>query len=257
MCWESSPPERGERAVGKESEAPALEQAAVERLDGARREIAGIGEGFQPGLAPPLVDGLEFRPLDVRLAAHHKPAAQPFDTLRDRPDEPHVPGHIVPDEAVAAGHTGNQAAVLVNELERDPVNLRLAAVRDPLPRKLVPHPAVEVEKILLVVRVRDAQHGFRVGALSELAGEIGPHPHGGARGSGVFWIHELKRLQLLHEDVVLLVGDDGARLLVVQPVVLGDLAPQRLYAVLRIHARPFLFTYSRTWLKNPMASGVR
>jgi len=96
-----------------------------------------------------LVQSRESRAREVDLAAHVDPAGNRLtETHRDGPQRPQIRGDVLAGEAIAAGRAADEDAVLVGQINREPIDLELAVVCH-VPGHGLSHPLVEGAKLLL------------------------------------------------------------------------------------------------------------
>jgi len=94
--------------------------------------VAGVGEAALPRLLLAAVELLERRQGHVHLTAHLEHAGRRTfegvedEVVRDGLDRAHVAGEILANPPVTPGRAPHQAAVLVQEAHRHPVDLELA-----------------------------------------------------------------------------------------------------------------------------------
>ena len=210
--------------------------------------VPRVGEGLLAGGFLGRVGRLEGVVRQEDLAAdlqHRRRVAR--EHQRDRRDPPGVVRHVVAAGAVAAGDGPNEAAALVDERERHPVDLGLEEQR----RLVVlarlgqppPHAVGPGLQLGLVVGVVDAAHRHRVLHSLEARDGLAPHAVRGRVGVVQLRVLLLKSGQLPEQRVERGVGDLRPRLHVVEPVV----PPERPRGVPRHARRPL----------HPIAVSVR
>src|SRR5262245_25016120 len=139
-------------AVADEGERAGRGDARVELLQRPRGRVPRVGEGRQPGLLPlPVelaerVDGQEH--LAPRLEPCRRAAVHRAQAERDAADRADVRGDVLADDAVAARRAARERAVLVDQLDRDAVDLRLADVLDAFAAEETAHALVERSHLL-------------------------------------------------------------------------------------------------------------
>ena len=96
----------------------------------ARGGVARVGEGGLARLLQRLVQPLERRLGQEHLAAHleHLGHVVPGEPVRDRLDRLDVQRDVLAGPPVAPGGGAGQAAALVDQVDREPVDLQLAQV---------------------------------------------------------------------------------------------------------------------------------
>ena len=141
----------------------------------AGRGVAGVGEHGPAGVPHRLVEPLEGLHGEEHLAAHLDPgghrvvgrAGQPVRHVADRPD---VGGDVLTGPAVAAGDSPDQPAALVEQVDRQAVDLELAQhrrVRDAVAGQPRP-PALQ---LVVGEGVVQAHHRLEVVHGGELRGD--------------------------------------------------------------------------------------
>ena len=194
----------GERAVGGDRRVLLPERP--------RGGVAGVRRELLACAGQPLVQRLEARDRQVRLATHLEQRRQPVSehAERDRSDRPQVDGHVLSLDAVAARGAADEHAVLVGEVDRQPVDLRLEHVRDGL---------VRAEALADVVRpllerlggrhLLERPHRRRMRDLLEALRRRGAYPLRRRVGRDELGVRPLERSKLVVEGVVGRVGQLG------------------------------------------------
>ena len=152
--------------------------------------VARVGEGLATGFPGTLVEPLEARLGHIDLAAylqHRRPAcAAQFE--RDIAHRAHVGGDVLTGAAVAPGGAPGQYAVLVQQADRQAIQLGLAAVghlgsitqQIPLGQiQCATDTPVEVAHVRLLEGVAEAEHGYVMLHLAKGRGRRSPYPLGG------------------------------------------------------------------------------
>ena len=111
--------------VAPDRERPRGGDPGVELADRAGGRVAGVGERRLAGRGALLVELGERAAREVDLAADLDSLGRVVDPQRDRPDRAQVLGHVLADHAVAARRAADELAALVEQRDRDPVDLRL------------------------------------------------------------------------------------------------------------------------------------
>ncbi len=237
-----------------------VERDAVERADGVAEQrerprggdarvllpqrsggrVARVHEHAQPGLEALRVEPLEGRERQVDLSAHldqrrRRRAAQ---ALRQGLDRAQIGRDVLADRAVAARRAAGQRAVLVDERDREPVDLGLRDVGDVVVEPLLgQQPArsrIPGGQRLVIARVREREHGHEVLDRREPLGR----PRADAlrrrvRGAQL-GMPRLELEQLAVERVVLGIRDLRLVQLVIEPQVPRELVTQPGRALGRI-----------------------
>ena len=237
-------PLRRSQAVAPHRKRPGGGDRGVELANRARGRVAGVGERRLAGLRALLVEGGEGRSREVDLAAHLDERRRVLDPERDRLDRAQVLGHALPDLAVAAGGPAGKDPVLVDERDRQAVDLRLRHVLDllergPAVRSELPHPRVPGAQLLLVARVGERVHRPQVADRLELVERLGSHSLRGRVRCTELGMLLLEVAQLVQQRVVVGVRDLGVVEDVVAVVVVLDDPPQLGGALLYRCERPF------------------
>ena len=111
--------------VGEEAQGPRAGHRRIELAQRSRRGVARIGEDLAAGRPLPFVQIGEVGLAHVDLAAHLEDRRRAGDAARDIGEGREVAGDVLAGGAVAAGRAGDEAAALVAERHRQPVDLRL------------------------------------------------------------------------------------------------------------------------------------
>ena len=208
--------------------------AAVLTLQRAAGSIAWIGEERLLGSFALLVQTFEDLPGHKNLAPYLKLARIAFAGQHkgNGADGSHVLCHIVAMNTVATGHGLHQTAIHVGERDGKSVVLHFAAHLEGLSPQSAAHAVVPLAHVLLAVGVGQRQHGIFVGHLLELTAQVASHALRGRVRVGHFGVQGFQILQFVHQQVELLVADDGLVQHVVAIVVLVQFAAQLRYALL-------------------------
>ena len=202
----------------------------VQQLDGARRGVAGIGEGLQPLLLPPLVQPGESLPGQVALPPGLEEGGGPggVEAQGDGGDGAHILRHVVPLLSVAPGHGLDQDAVHVAHGNGDAVDFGFHHIDGAFPLQSLQDAFMEAFQIRRVVGVFQGEHGE--GVFHRLEALQGPpvHPAGGGIGGDDLRVGGLQLQQGMVEPVVFLVGNLRGGLHIVEVVVVADLRPEGL-----------------------------
>ena len=224
-------------AVAPDRQRPRRGELGVELADRAGGGVARVGEGRLARLGALLVQPGESRQRQVDLAAHLQQRRRVVDAQRDRPDRAQVLGHVLADLAVAARGAAHEHAVLVDERDRQAVDLRLGheadvAHLDSLAGEVALRAQHPGGQLLLVARVGERQHRLQVAHLLELVERLGAHALGGRVGRAQLGVLRLEVAQLVQQRVVVGVRDLGVVEDVVAVVVVLERPPQLGRAVL-------------------------
>ncbi|MCY1395913.1 hypothetical protein D9M71_108690 [compost metagenome] len=226
-------------AIGAELQRPAGGDLRVELAQAAGGGVARVGEGLAAGFHGAGVERLEAGPGHVHLAAHfqHCRPTLALQAQRDVAHGAHVGADVLAGAAVATGGAAHQTAVLVEQADRQAVELGLAAVfhfrpaaeqvagRQQLTQALA-HAAVEVQQVLFLEGVAQAEHRHFVAHLAEGRGSGAAHALGRRLRGHQFGMRLFQALEFAEQAVVF--GVWNARLVehVVAVVVRVELAAQ-------------------------------
>ena len=227
---------RRDELIGERAQPPLRHQFRIEIAQHAGGGVAGVGEQrFALGLA------LRVRPLEralgqIHLAAHFEPRrGAAAEIERDRADGAHVVRHDFPGDAVAASGRPRQASLLVGERDAEAVDLQLGDVLDGVGAERVAqtalHAIVERPQVLFRVRVVEAEHRLEVHRVLEPGRHASAHALRRRLRRDQFGMSGFERAQLVHQRVVLAVGDLGLVQDPVALVVVANQAPQLLDAL--------------------------
>ncbi|GBD46120.1 hypothetical protein HRbin41_00939 [bacterium HR41] len=112
-------------AVAPDGQRTRRGDVGIELADRAGGGVAGVRERRLAASDPLLIYAHELVPRHVGLAAHLDQRRRIGYAQRDRSDRLEVGGHVLAGLAVSAGSAAYQHTVLVDERDREPVDLRL------------------------------------------------------------------------------------------------------------------------------------
>ncbi len=141
--------------------------------------------------------------------------------------------HVLAHGAVAARRALDDLPVLIDDVDREPVDLQLAYVPDVVATQTLPDPLVERAELGFVERVRQREHRARVLDGREAIGGRRPDPLRRRVGRDELWMLRLELLEFAHQRVIRLVRDRRLVEHVVLVVRLLDPLTQLGYALLR------------------------
>ena len=224
-------PLRGAHAVAPHRQRPRGRELRVELADRAGGRVARVGEGGLARLGALLVELGERCQRQVDLAAHLDQRRRVVDAQRYGADRAQVLGHVLAHLAVAARGPAHEHAVLVDQRDRQAVDLGLGHEAHVAHRHVLAgqvalaaqHPGGQ---LLLVARVGQRQHRRQVRHLGELVERLGAHALGGRVGRHELGVLGLEVAQLVQQRVVDVVAHLGVVEDVVAVVVMVELAPQ-------------------------------
>ena len=214
---------------------------ALERTAGS---VAGIGEERLAGLLALRVEALEGAPRHQHLAAYLElsgPVAAGRELEGYAAYGAHVGSHVVALHAVAPGHGPHQPSVLVVEADAEAVELQFAAHHEGCSHQSLAHALPEVGHLLAVVCVAEREHGPDVQNGLELVGQVAADALCRAVRVEHLGVTGLEVLQLVHEEVELLVGDNGSILHIVAVVMLVQFVAELHDAGCFVHHRTIVF----------------
>jgi hypothetical protein len=217
-----------ERTIGRDPR--------IELADRARRGVAGIRERGLARLRALFVQLGEARARKVDLSPDLDQARGVRDPLRDVVHRADVVGHVLAHPPVAPGDAARQLAALVDQRDREAIDLWLGHVRDLRGRDVhaiqhVCDALLPRAELLLVSRVAQREHLLRVRYLLEFRERRRADLLGRGIGGDQIGVLRLDLAQLVEERVVLVVADLRRVLLVVQAVVVLELVAQLLGAL--------------------------
>src|SRR5881396_1068980 len=197
---------------------------------GSTRGDATVGENVTPNIRT-------IRSVPLRLRSEARKPPELLEELgglprlapqaeRHAPDGPDVGRDVLAHGRVAARRADREHALLVHQLHRHAVDLRLGDVLDALAAEELPHPLVEGRHLLGRGDVLQREHRLAVADGRELGERRGAHALGGRVGRAQLGMRLLERLEAAEERVVLRVGDLRVVEHVVAVVVALDLAPE-------------------------------
>jgi hypothetical protein len=193
----------------------------VELTQRAGGRIARVREGLEAPGESPLVQALEARDGQHRLAAHRQPLGSgSLQRQRNAVAVTQVGGDVLAHPPIAPGGRHGQAPALVDELDAGAVELRLDHVGDlALGLQHAPDAFVEGAHLVRIHGVVEGEHGNAVRHLCEALGRRGADAPGGGVGARQLGVARFEVLELPEQAVVLRVRDLGRVLEVVEPAV--------------------------------------
>ena len=212
--------------VGPERQPPLGGHRRILLAQAAGGGIARVDERAFTGRFVFDVERLEHRRRHVHLAPHlddlrHVGTPEPLGYVLDGA---HVARDVLADPAIAAGRGLHEQPVLVAQAHRQAVDLELGHEArhdsvEPLHDPIGPGP-----QLVAVHRVVEAGHRHRVGDRRKCGAGGSTDLLGRRFGIGQLGIFGFERSQLAGEHVEIAIEQLGCVELVVQPVVMGDLA---------------------------------
>ena len=199
-------------SVAPDRQRPCGGELGVELADRAGGGVARVGEGRLTSGGARLVQLREVRARQVDLAAHLELGGSAGHPQGDRADGPEVLSHVLADLAVAARRAPDEHAVLVEQRDGQPVDLRLAHVVESLGVEAVllgqgddslgPRP-----QLLLGARIGQRQHRLEVLDGLEALERPAAHALGRRVWSQELGVTLLEVAELVQQRVVVGVGD--------------------------------------------------
>ena len=151
---------------------------------GAGGGVARVDEGLFPGLDAGLVEGCEVGDGEVDFAAHlDAGGGGTGEGLRDRGDGLRVGGDVFADVAVASGRGAHEAAVLVEEVDGEPIDLHLGRHLQVGDAGGLGHSGLPPGKFLEGEHIVEGHHLGEVAYLGEAGVDAAAHAHRGRVGS--------------------------------------------------------------------------
>ena len=225
--------------VAPDRERPRGGDPGVELADRAGGRVAGVCERGLPGRGALLVELGERAARKVDLAADLDSLGRVVDPQWDRPDRAQVLGDVLADHAVAASRPANELAALVEQRDRDPVDLRLGdeaqlpgadvELAQPVVQARLPGP-----ELVRAAGVAQREHRLQVANRLERVDRLAAHPLGRRIRAAQLGVLRLEGPELVEQRVVFVVADLGIVEDVVAMVVAGDLAAKLLRPLGRI-----------------------
>lgn len=218
-CVRQRPADLAE-AVGTELQRATGGDLRIQLAQAAGRRVARVGEGLAAGFHGLGVERLETGLGHEHLAAHFEDLRPAFAVQLQRyvANGAYVAGDVLAGAAVAAGGAAHQLAALVEQADGQAVQLRLATVLDlrataeqVAARQQVgqsfAYAAVEVQQVLLLEGVAEAEHGDLMAHFAERRGRRAADPLGRRVGRQQLRVLGLQRLQLAEQAIVFGVGN--------------------------------------------------
>ena len=201
--------------------------------------VARVGERWPPSRHEARVELFEGRDREEHLAAHldhlrHRRLGGRGEHGRYAVDRPHVERHVFAGAPVTTGERPSEPTTLVEEVDRQSVDLELAqepVCRRALPTRIPRHPRRPRRKLLGREGVVQAEHPLEVVDGLEVRREGGgPHLLGRAIRGSQRGMARFERGELADQRVIFTVGDRGCVLHVIGELVppdrLGEVGPR-------------------------------
>ena len=220
-------------SVGEEAQPSLLRERRVELAQAAGGGVAGIDERLFACRFPFPVQRCKVLEPDIDLAPDLQPLrhVRALQHMRQVAHSAQVLGHVLAGLAVAARGAEDEPAVLVTHGRREAVDLGCAVERHGLilgEIEEAAHAAQKLGELVVVERVGERQHGRVVADLGEARRGRRAHALAGAVGALEIGEARLDGLVAPAQRVVVGIEQFGIGVLVVEPVVAGDLARQAL-----------------------------
>ena len=167
-------------AVGDHREGALGGLGRVFLAQGSGGRIARVDESLFPGLDAGLVEGSEVGDREVNLAAHLDARGDGAGQgLWDRGDRARVGGDVFADVAVASGRGAHEAAVLVEEVDGEAVDLHLGRHLEVGDAGGLGHAGLPPGELLEGEHVVEGHHLSEVAHLGESGVDAAAHAHRG------------------------------------------------------------------------------
>ena len=177
--------------------------------------VARVDESLFPGLDAGLVECGEVGDREVNLAAHlHTRGDGTSQGLRDRGNGPRVGSDVLADVAVASGRGAHEAAVFVQEVDGQAVNLHLGRHLEVVDAGGLGHAGLPAGELLEGEYVVEGHHLGEVADLGEAGVDAAAHAHRGRVGAAQLRVALLNLFDLAVHTVVVRVRE-GRRITVV------------------------------------------
>ena len=177
--------------------------------------VARVDESLFPGLNAGLVEGGEVGDREVDLAAHLDAGGNGTGQgLRDRGDGSRVGGDVFADVAVASGRGAHEAAVLVQEVDGQAVDLDLGRHLEVGDTGGLGHAGLPAGELLEGEHIVERHHLGEVAHFGEPGVDAATHAHCGRVGATQLRVAFLNLLNLAVQAVVVRIRE-GRRITVV------------------------------------------
>ena len=202
---------------------------AVQLTQGTGCGVARIGEGLLPPLGHPAIERLKLIQAHVHFTTHdqvggHGRARSELEG--QGANRPKIDGDIFTDCAVSARCAAHKSSLIVDQFDRQPVELRLGGVDDLFGFQLAFHAGVERTHILLIGHGVETQHRLLVRDLCEFRQRRCPDPLGGGVAGDQVRMGGFQIDQFAKESVVFRVGNLRPILRVIEMVVASDFSTE-------------------------------
>ncbi|MCY1518671.1 hypothetical protein D9M68_533940 [compost metagenome] len=224
-------------AIAAELQRPAGGDPGVKLAQAAGSGIARVGEGLATAFRLARIELVKTGLGHEDLATHLQQCWPAFALQPERhvADGAHIGADVLANAAVTAGGATHQLTVLVQQADRQAIQLGLAAVLHlgasaeqvaASQAQSASNAAIEGTQVLLLEGVAQAEHGHLMAHLAERAEGLAAYPLGRRVGGHQLRMLGLQGLQLAEQAVVLGVGHAGLVQHVVAVVVRIQLGTQ-------------------------------
>ena len=219
-------------AVGDHREGTLGGLGGVFLAQGTGGGVTCIDEGLFPSLDAGLVEGCKVGDREVDLAAHlDAGGGGAGEGLRDRGDGSRVGGDVFADVTVASGRGAHEATILIEEVDREAVDLHFGRHLEVGDAGGLGHAGLPPGKFLEREHVVEGHHLGEVAHLGEAGVDAAAHAHRGRVGTAQLRIALLDLFDLAVHAVVVRVRDRRRIAVVVGGTRLLDARHQVVVAV--------------------------
>ena len=225
-------PLRGDRRI----KLPQRPSGGIARID----RHGHSGAKLLPSIAPPLPLGqsrLLLRPIGQKIRPGHKNLAANFNAGGEGRLQPQrqvgqgaqIRRNILPHRAIAPRPAPGKAPILIKQIDRETIDLRLPHNLHRLALRQGQEAAdagAELGKILRRKRIVQAEHRHAMGEGGKTLGRAGPHPPGGAILADQRREQRLQFQVAAHQRVIFSIGNFGRIALMIGRIMPGNLSRQ-------------------------------
>ena len=199
------------QTIGEKREFAAGGDTRIELTQAARRRVTRIGKLLLTFIRLRQIQSLKIRALHQHLAAHLQHLGKLFalQAQGNRAYRAHIRGHILASLTIAARRGLHQNALLIAQIDRQPVKFHLTRIFDTLPlcqqtraTQFILHPLVKRAHLRIAKSIGQRQHRHAVTHFGKLRQRRTAHPLRRRISAGKLRMRLLQRLQFTKQRVV-------------------------------------------------------
>ena len=199
------------QTIGEKREFATGGDTRIELTQAARRRVTRIGKLLLTFIRLRQIQSLKIRALHQHLAAHLQHLGKLFalQAQGNRAYRAHIRGHILASLTIAARRGLHQNALLIAQIDRQPVKFHLTRIFDTLPlcqqtraTQFILHPLVKRAHLRIAKSIGQREHRHAVTHFGKLGQRRPANPLRRRISAGKLRMRLLQRLQFTKQRVV-------------------------------------------------------